>query len=86
MVRTMGARRFVRAMGGERTRRTYGSHFVFEEEEVPGAHRQWVRRCGFYDDLAHHGVPELTTVLCAWDCCGPTRPTGRIGVSGSSVR
>lgn|GEM_PF-4804096 len=86
MVRTMGARRFVRAMGGERTRRTYGSLFVFDEEEVPGAHRQWVRRCGFYDDLARHGVPELTTVFCAWDCCGPTRPTGWTGVSGSSVR
>ncbi len=66
MLRTVGARRFVRAMGGARTRRTYGSLFVFEEE-VPGAYRQWVRRCGFYDYLARHDVPELSAVFCAWD-------------------
>lgn len=26
-----------------------------------------VERCFFLDVLARHGVPELTTVLCAWD-------------------
>lgn len=67
LLRLMGPRRFLRAMGGERTHRSYGALFVFAQDEAPGRHRHWVLRCGFHDYLARRGAAFLTPVFCAWD-------------------